>query len=66
MYRCAANSVFTTPLGGEVGERCEPGEGDWVAERVEPPHPKPLPQGEREPHRMRGWIVRSDSVFTRA
>lgn len=40
----------TSPRGGEVGWRSHPGEGGgrFVLIRVLPPHPTPLPLGERE------------------
>src|SRR6185437_10334641 len=33
---------------GEVGSRSDPGEGLWPIEGPKPPHPNPLPNGERE------------------
>jgi squalene-hopene/tetraprenyl-beta-curcumene cyclase len=47
-----ASPVLTSPRGGEVGSRSEPGEGGTISEtsqRPEPPHATPLPSGEREP-----------------
>ena len=44
-------NALASPLPlGEVGEQqsCETGEGLRSIESVEPPHPNPLPQGERE------------------
>ena len=44
--------LFTSPLGGEVGERSSPGEGVLThLMSAVPPHPDPLPQGEREKKR---------------
>ncbi len=40
---------FTSPRRGEVGERSSPGEGALSKNFFTvPPHPNPLPQGERE------------------
>jgi hypothetical protein len=39
---------FTTPRWGEVGSQRDPGEGVPAIETPEPPHPNPLPKGERE------------------
>jgi 16S rRNA (uracil1498-N3)-methyltransferase len=43
----AANSASPLPLG-EVGVRSTPGEGLRSIESLSPPHPNPLPNGERE------------------
>jgi hypothetical protein len=43
----AADSV-TSPRRGEVDARSAPGEGGGYTEGPEPPHPTPLPCGERE------------------
>jgi hypothetical protein len=47
-------AFFTSPLGGEVGSRSDPGEGARDSRRPEPPHPNPLPPGERERASYRG------------
>ena len=40
---------FTSPLEGEVGARSAPGEGAVHWHQCSfPPHPNPLPNGERE------------------
>jgi hypothetical protein len=38
----------TSPQRGEVGARSAPGEGDYEFVSFVPPHPSPLPKGERE------------------
>src|SRR5262249_31156033 len=37
-----------SPRWGEVGARSAPGEGSMTSESPSPPHPNPLPSGERE------------------
>ena len=44
-----APSSFTSPHRGEVGLRSNPGEGEQLDDMTVPPHPKPLPTGERGP-----------------
>lgn len=41
-------TFLTSPPRGEVGERSSPGEGQRSSESAVPPHPTPLPGGERE------------------
>ncbi|WBU28680.1 UvrD-helicase domain-containing protein [Rhodopseudomonas palustris] len=41
-------TLLTSPHRGEVGERSSPGEGGRPSESAVPPHPTPLPGGERE------------------
>ena len=48
LNRVLARSHFTSPMGrGRIAER-HPGEGLWTIESPRPPHPNPLPNGERE------------------
>jgi protein ImuA len=53
----AANSSSPLPWG-EVGSRSDPGEGLRPIESHLPPHPNPLPPGERESRRIRGTAKR--------
>src|SRR5216683_1188106 len=48
------NLLFTSPVGR--GRRAASGEGLRPLETPLPPHPNPLPQGEREFRRMRGCV----------
>ena len=41
-------TFLTSPPRGEVGERSSPGEGERTLASAVPPHPTPLPGGERE------------------
>src|SRR5262249_56659970 len=41
--------TVTSPLWGEVAARSAAGEGPMTIENPRPPHPTPLPNGEREP-----------------
>ncbi len=47
LKRCLA-ACSTSPRRGEVGARSAPGEGGRVSREIVPPHPNPLPSGERE------------------
>jgi DNA helicase-2/ATP-dependent DNA helicase PcrA len=44
----ASDATATSPHRGEVDMRSMSGEGEWVDESSAPPHPTPLPGGERE------------------